>query len=106
MTDHQKKAKTSENQKDSKGQALPPPDFSNLIMSIASAALLKMGLDSNNKEEKNLALARYNIDLLTLLKEKTKNNLSKEEKELMDSCISDLQIQFVNVQKQKGESNA
>ena len=72
------------------------PQFSNLILSIASTALIKMGLDPNNKEEKNLDIARYNIDLLELLKTKTVNNLSKEETELLDSCISDLQIQFVN----------
>ena len=95
MTDDKTNQKKTE-----KSQALPPPRFSSLVMSIASAAILKMGLDPNNKEEKDLTLARYNIDLLDLLKEKTKNNLSKEEKELLDSCVSDLQIQFVNVQNQ------
>ena len=82
-------------------ESLPSPQFANLVMSIASAAILKMGLDPNNKGEKNMELARYNIDLLDLLKEKTKNNLSEEEKKLLDSCVSDLQIQFVNVQNQK-----
>ena len=55
-----------------KTESLPSPQFANLVMSIASAAILKMGLDPNNREEKNLDLARYNIDLLGLLKEKTK----------------------------------
>ena len=63
-----------------------------------------MGLDSNHREEKNLDLARYNIDLLELLKTKTKNNLSKEEAELLDSCISDLQIQFVNLSNKEQEA--
>ena len=87
--------------KDKNNQPLPEPSFSSLVMSIASAAALKMGLDPNNKEEKNMNLARYNIDLLDLLKEKTKNNLSKEKTELLNSCVSDLQIQFVNTQNQK-----
>ena len=91
----------TEDKKDKKNQSLPKPSFSTLVMSISSAAILKMGLDPNNKEEKNLDLARYNIDLLELLKEKTKNSLNQEEKELLDSCISDLQIQFVNIQNQK-----
>ena len=90
-----------EDQKNKTNQPLPEPSFSSLVMSIASAAALKMGLDPDNKEEKNLDMARYNIDLLDLLKEKTENNLSKEEKELLDSCVSDLQVQFVNVQNQK-----
>ena len=89
---------TEDKTKKNTDQALPSPQFSSLVMSIASAAILKMGLNSDNKEEKDLNLARYNIDLLDLLKEKTKNNLNKEEQELLDSCISDLQIQFVNVQ--------
>ena len=96
--------KKTDQKKSDKRQPLPPPQFSNLVMSIASAAVLKMGLDPENKEEKNLALARYNIDLLALLKEKTKSNLSKEEKEFLDSCVSDLQIQFVNVQSQEKEA--
>lgn len=79
------------------------PKFSNLILSIASTALIKMGLDPNNKEEKNLDMARYNIDLLELLKIKTKNNLVKEEAELLDSCISDLQIQFVNLSNKESK---
>lgn len=90
-----------EDEKNKTNQSLPEPSFSNLVISIASAAGLKMGLDPNNKEEKNLDIAKYNIDLLDLLKEKTKNNLNKEEKELLDSCVSDLQIQFVNIQNQK-----
>ena len=87
---------------DNKSNSLPAPLFSNLILSIASTALIKMGLDQNNKEEKNMDLARYNIDLLNLLRDKTKNNLTKEEIELLDSCISDLQIQYVNL-KSKGK---
>ena len=88
-----------------KKKDLPAPQFSNLVLSIASTALIKMGLDSNNqKEEKNLDMARYNIDLLELLKTKTKNNLSKEEIELLDSCVSDLKLQYVRLSSQKKES--
>ena len=80
----------------------PPltPDFSSLVVSIASAALVKMGLDLQSKEEKNMKIARYNIDLLILLKTKTANNLTGEESKLLDACISDLQIEFV---KKSGE---
>ena len=84
-------------------KTLASPDFSSLILSIASTALLKLGLDSKNPHEKDLNMARYNIDLLILLKEKTKNNLSKEESQLLESCISDLQIQFINKQNEEKE---
>ena len=74
------------------------PSFSSLVMSIASAAVLKMGLDPNSKEEKNLDVARFNIDLLSLLEKKTKNNLEDKEMELLQSCINDLQMQFIQIQ--------
>ena len=78
------------------------PDFSHLILSIASAALLKMGLDPHSGENEDRNMARYNIDLLSILKEKTKNNLTKEEANLLDSCIQDLQLKFVQTEhKQK-----
>ena len=85
-------------------KALPSSKFSTLVLSIASTALIKMGLEPKNKEEKNMELARYNIDLLDILKEKTKNNLTKEESELLNSCINDLQLQFITVQNEKKES--
>ena len=75
-------------------------EFSHLILSIASASLMKMGLDvAGSKEEKNLELAKYNLDLLTILKEKTQSNLSQKEDELLNSCIKDLQLKFIQSQK-------
>lgn len=81
------------------------PDFSHLILSIASAVLLKMGLDPKSGENEDRNMARYNIDLLSILKEKTKNNLTEEEIRLLDSCIHDLQLKFVQTErKQKATS--
>ena len=87
-------------------QPLPQPQFINLVMSIASTAVLKLGLDPDNKKQRDLFLARYNIDMLILLKEKTKNNLKAEEEKLLNDCISDLQIQFVNVQNQEKQKKS
>jgi len=75
-----------------------PSYFSTLVLSLASTALIKMGLDPENKEEKNTELARYNIDLLDILKEKTQNNLTEEESKILDSCINDLRLQFITTQ--------
>ena len=80
------------------------PDFSHLILSIASAALLKMGLDPQSEEKEDRNMARYNIDLLSILKEKTKNNLTEKEATLLNACIQDLQMKFVQTE-QKTESN-
>ena len=86
-------------------QASLTPDFSQLILSIASAALLKMGLDPQSKESEDRDMARYNIDLLSILKEKTKNNLTEKEAQLLDACIQDLQLKFVQTEH-KGEAHS
>lgn len=61
-----------------------------------------MGLEKNpvtDKLETDLDLARFNIDMLMLLKEKTKNNLDKEEQMFLDQVASDLQLRFVAMTK-------
>lgn len=72
--------------------------FATLILSIGSSAAMALGLAPNpttNKTEKDVKMAKFNIDLLRVLQEKTKSNLSKEESMLLDSMIHDLQLKFV-----------
>lgn len=74
--------------------------FSILAMSIASSAVMAMGLapdPQSGKVSKDKNMARFNIDLLVMLQEKTKNNLSSDEKAFLENIISDLQIKFVQV---------
>jgi Domain of unknown function (DUF1844) len=76
--------------------------FSLLVMSIASSASISMGLTPNphsGETEKDLNLARFNIDLLTILQEKSKNNLTEDERHLLDGVVSDLQLRFLSTQK-------
>jgi hypothetical protein len=72
--------------------------FSILTMSIASSACMSMGLAPDPQSggiDKDKNMARFNIDLLVMLKEKTKNNLTEEEKKFLESMITDLQMKFV-----------
>jgi len=78
---------------------VPEPSFSSLVMSMATNAILKMGLDPSSKAEKDLTIARYNIDLLEILKEKTKNNLTEEESKLIEQCLKDLKLHFIQTNK-------
>ena len=75
--------------------------FSILSMSIASSAAMAMGLapdpQTGSTAHKDKNMARFNIDLLIMLQEKTKNNLTQEEKIFLDSLITDLQMKFVRV---------
>ncbi len=73
-------------------------NFSVLTMSIASSAAMALGLapdPQTNKLHRDKNMAKFNIDLLVMLKDKTKGNLSKEESQFIESVISDLQLKFV-----------
>lgn len=72
--------------------------FSLLTMSIASNAMMAMGLTPDpqtGKTETDKNMARFNIDLPVMLKEKTKANLSGEENSLIDHVLQDLQMKFI-----------
>ncbi|PIS09888.1 MAG: DUF1844 domain-containing protein [Bdellovibrio sp. CG10_big_fil_rev_8_21_14_0_10_47_8] len=72
--------------------------FSVLTMSIASSAAMALGLapdPQSGNVQKDKDMAKFNIDLLLMLKEKTKGNLSADEQRFMESVISDLQMKFV-----------
>jgi len=73
--------------------------FLTLAMSIASSAAMSLGLtpDQESKTKIDLAMARFNIDLLDVLQQKTKNNLVKEENDFMTHVLADLKIKFVEV---------
>ncbi len=77
-------------------------DFSGLILGFSSAALYYMGeatVEGRPAPQKNLPLARQNIDIIRLLKDKTKGNLSDEEANLLQQMIADLQLKLVDASK-------
>ncbi len=77
-------------------------NFSTLILSIGSSAAMSLGIapnPMNGKIEKNLEVARFNIELLRMLRQKTLNNLSADEQKFLDSVTNDLQLKFVQNSK-------
>lgn len=75
-------------------------NISTLALSLGSSAAMAMGLAPNpmsGKTEKNIEVAKFNIDMLVVLKEKTKSNLTKEEENLLHRMIVDLQMKFVQI---------
>ncbi len=72
--------------------------FSVLVTSIASSAAISLGLAPNpstGKIEEDRAMAKFNIDLLNILQEKTKNNLTADEQQLISHLVQDLHLKFV-----------
>lgn len=75
--------------------------FSILVMSIASSAAMALGLAPHPQSGETTAdknMAKFNIDLLLVLKEKTQNNRTDEESRLIDSILTDLQMKFLQMQ--------
>ncbi|MBI5574108.1 MAG: DUF1844 domain-containing protein [Elusimicrobia bacterium] len=73
--------------------------FLSLVFSLSAAAMQQMGKISNpitNKIEKNLEQAKVSIDIIEMLVEKTKGNLTVEENKFITSTLSDLQLNFVD----------
>ncbi len=80
---------------------LPTLDFSPFVLGIIGTAYVHLGDAPNpdGRPEKNLALARQDIDLLGLLQDKTKGNLTGEEERLLDQALYDLRMRFVEVSR-------
>lgn len=69
-------------------------DFSGLILGFCSATLAYLGYGDEGLG-KNLILARQNIDIIEMLQQKTRGNLSADEKTLIDEVVFDLKAKFV-----------
>ena len=56
-----------------------------------------------NETEKNLEQAKFLVDTLTMLKEKTEGNLNDQEKNLLDASVYELQLKYVDmIKKEEG----
>jgi len=77
----------------------PQPDFAGLVSSYATQALVGMGQfphPATDKREVHLELAKYAIDTLQMLQEKTKGNLTDDEKKYLDAVLYDLRLRFLD----------
>jgi Domain of unknown function (DUF1844) len=75
-----------------------PIDFTAFLLGLASTALIHMGATPHpetGRTERDEVLARESLDLLALLKEKTRGNLSAEEERLFSALLTDLRLKFV-----------
>ncbi|MGM0441226.1 MAG: DUF1844 domain-containing protein [Elusimicrobiota bacterium] len=73
--------------------------FSNMVMSFSQTALVGLGKISNpqtGEVEKNLDMAKTYIDMLQMLSEKTEGNLTKKEKDILGTTVTNLQLTYAN----------
>jgi hypothetical protein len=81
---------------------MPEVTFPALIMSLSTSVLYHLGEigdPKTGKKEVDLDLAKHGIDTLTLLQEKTKGNLVKDEEEMLKSILYDVKMRFVQAVK-------
>jgi hypothetical protein len=81
---------------------MPPASFELIIEMFAMQAMLSLGAirdPSTGKPQKDLALSRHFIDLLAVLSDKSKGNLSKDEQSMLDATLYQLRMQYVNATK-------
>ncbi len=89
---------TMDNTPSNKKEALPKIDFSSFILSLYSSGLVQLGKvedPSTGKKAVNLELAKHTINMIAMLEEKTRGNLTEEEDNLLKSLLSEIRVAFV-----------
>jgi hypothetical protein len=77
---------------------LPPPTFEFLVFSLKMQTEMRLGLMGASEGEESgpdLAAARHSIDMLAMLVEKTRGNLSLEERRLIENSLTELRFRYV-----------
>jgi hypothetical protein len=84
--------------------ALPEIDFATFAMSLASSVLMYLGElqePGEARQAADLPLAKQTIDILGMLADKTRGNLSDEEHKLLEHLLLDLRMKYVEATKRK-----
>ena len=101
LTEKEKSEQAAE-QKTHKGP-LPKGDFAALISMLVTQAFFALGLlqvEGQEQKEPDLAMAKYNIDMLETLEEKTKGNLSEQEVKVLENTLSQVRMAYIKVSEQ------
>lgn len=80
------------------GDELPPIDFNTFVLSLSTSALVNMGAvpdPASGETHQNLPIAKQSVDLLGILEEKTRGNLTGEEERLLSQVLYELRMRYV-----------
>ncbi|MBM3222546.1 MAG: DUF1844 domain-containing protein [Candidatus Tectomicrobia bacterium] len=87
------------------GRDLPAADFSMLVNMLVTNAMVFLGhmpAPGSQQYLRNLPQAQHMIDLLMVLREKTQGNLSREEDQMMQDLLPQLQMAYVSASRHVG----
>ena len=96
----QEEAEKKEQAEDRPRGPLPEGNFAALVSMLTTQALFALGLlrvKGQEEREPDLELAKYNIDMLETLQEKTKGNLAEEEEKVLANTLNELRMGYVKV---------
>ncbi len=95
-----KEQEKAERDPDRRPGELPQADFRALMGTLASQAIMGLGAFGDQKTGRvviDLGTARFSIDLLSVLEEKTKGNISEEEAKELTQTLAELRARFVQI---------
>ena len=79
---------------------LPKGDLAALISMLVTQALFSLGvlqMKGQDKKEPDLELAKYNIDMLETIEEKTKGNLTEQEQKVLENTLNEVRMAYVKI---------
>jgi hypothetical protein len=83
---------------------LPPATFEFLILSLKAQTEMHLGMyhfgEEKDRPEPDFRIARHTIDLMAMLQEKTRGNVTMEEQRLIENAITELRFRFVQAKEQ------
>lgn len=95
-------AKVEASKDERRADELPPADFRGLVGMLASQAIMGLGAMQDPKTGRvviDLEGARFSIDLLGMLEEKTRGNLAEDEAEELRQILGELRSRYVQIAK-------
>jgi hypothetical protein len=100
LTSKEEADKDKDQSEDAGRGPLPEGNFAALLSMLTTQTLFAMGLlqiKGQDKREPDLELAKYNIDILETLEEKTKGNLTQEEEQVLKNMLNELRMGYVSL---------
>ncbi|MEQ1887053.1 MAG: DUF1844 domain-containing protein [Bryobacteraceae bacterium] len=84
---------------------LPPPTFEFLVFSLKAQAEVSLGIPVFGVEagDVNLLAARHAIDMLAMVSEKTKGNLTMEEQRILENSLTELRFRYIQANEQQAK---
>ncbi len=89
----------------------PALDFNALVLSLGSSVIVHLGeapdpTTGQKRDQPEITMAQQSIDLLAMLQEKTRGNLTAEEARFLENMLFDLRMLFVQVSKRQSPAKS